>query len=285
MSIQQPDQATEPAAVQPRTDEEHGKDQRAAAESEVAAHDAAAGAAPTAEAVTRPSQQTGSAEVGVVGMAVMGSSLARNMARHGYREALFNRTHSKTQEVVADHGSEGTFVPAETVKEFVASLERPRRIVIMVKAGKGTDATIDTLLPHLEEGDIVVDGGNAYFEDTRRREARLRELGLHFVGAGISGGEVGALEGPSIMPGGSRESYEALGPILEDISAHVGDEPCCTYIGTDGAGHFVKMVHNGIEYADMQFIGEAYELLRPVWTPTRWLTSSRPGIAVTLIPT
>ncbi|MFL6044780.1 MAG: NADP-dependent phosphogluconate dehydrogenase [Propionibacteriaceae bacterium] len=262
MSMQQPGQATESAGVQPRTDEERGKDQRAAAESEVAAHDAAGGAAPTAQAEARPSGQTGSAEVGVVGMAVMGSSLARNMARHGYRVALFNRTHSKTQEVVTDHGSEGTFVPAETVEEFVASLERPRRIVIMVKAGKGTDATIDSLLPHLEEGDIVVDGGNAYFEDTRRREARLREMGLHFVGAGISGGEVGALEGPSIMPGGSRESYEALGPILEDISAHVGDEPCCTYIGTDGAGHFVKMVHNGIEYADMQFIGEAYELLK-----------------------
>jgi hypothetical protein len=142
-------------------------------------------------------------------MAVMGSSLARNMARHGYRVALFNRTHSKTQEVVADHGSEGTFVPAETVEEFVASLERPRRIVIMVKAGKGTDATIDTLLPHLEEGDIVVDGGNAYFDDTRRREARLRELGLHFVGAGISGGEVGALEGPSIMVGIARGQTSA----------------------------------------------------------------------------
>jgi 6-phosphogluconate dehydrogenase len=264
MSMQQPGQATQSAAVQPKTDQEYGKDPRAAAESEVAAHDAAeqGSAAPVAEAEAKPSPETGSAEVGVIGMAVMGSSLARNMAHHGYRVALFNRTYSKTQEVVADHGSEGTFVPAETVEEFVASLERPRRIVIMVKAGKSTDATIDTLLPHLEEGDIVVDGGNAYFEDTRRREARLRELGLHFVGAGISGGEVGALEGPSIMPGGSRESYEALGPILEDISAHVGDEPCCTYIGTDGAGHFVKMVHNGIEYADMQFIGEAYELLK-----------------------
>jgi 6-phosphogluconate dehydrogenase len=178
MSIQQPDQATESATVQPKTDEEYGKDQRAAAESEVAAHEAAAGAAPSAEAESRPSQQTGSAEVGVIGMAVMGSSLARNMAHHGYRVPLFNRTYSKTQVVMADHASEGTFVPAETVEAFVASLERPRRIVIMVKAGKGTDATVDTLLPHLEEGDIVVDGGNAYFEDTRRREARLRELRL-----------------------------------------------------------------------------------------------------------
>ncbi|WP_022909525.1 NADP-dependent phosphogluconate dehydrogenase [Aestuariimicrobium kwangyangense] len=202
------------------------------------------------------------AEVGVIGMAVMGSSLARNMAHKGYRVAIFNRTLAKTQHVIDQHGSEGTFLPAETVEQFVASLEQPRRIVIMVQAGKGTDATIDSLIPHLEAGDIVVDGGNAFYEDTRRREAKLRELGFHFVGAGISGGEVGALEGPSIMPGGSKESYEALGPILEKISAHVGDEPCCTYIGTDGAGHFVKMVHNGIEYADMQFIGEAYELLK-----------------------
>jgi 6-phosphogluconate dehydrogenase len=262
MSIQQPAQGTGPAEPQPRTDEEHNKDQRAAAETEVAAYDADENRAATAEADARRTQEIDSAEVGVIGMAVMGSSLARNMARHEYRVALFNRTYGRAQQVVADHGSEGSFLPAETIEEFVAALERPRRIVIMVKAGKGTDATIDTLLPHLEEGDIVVDGGNAYFEDTRRREARLRELGLHFVGAGISGGEVGALEGPSIMPGGSRESYDALGPILEDISAHVGDEPCCTYIGTDGAGHFVKMVHNGIEYADMQFIGEAYELLK-----------------------
>ncbi len=199
-----------------------------------------------------------------MGMAVMGSSLARNMARHGYRTAIFNRTQAKTDLVVAEYGHEGTFVPAATIEEFVASLERPRRIVIMVAAGPGTDASIDSLLPHLEPGDIVVDGGNAHYEDTRRREARLRDLGFHFVGAGISGGEVGALEGPSIMPGGSVESYQALGPILEDISAHVGDEPCCAHIGTDGAGHYVKMVHNGIEYADMQFIGEAYELLRAV---------------------
>jgi 6-phosphogluconate dehydrogenase len=219
MSIQQPGQGTEAAEERPRTDEERNKDQRAAAETEVAAYDADKGSALAAEADRRPTQETGSAEVGVVGMAVMGSSLARNMARHGFQVALFNRTYSRTQQVVAHHGSEGSFLPAETIEEFVASLERPRRIVIMVKAGKGTDATIDTLLPNLEEGDIVVDGGNAYFEDTRRREARLRELGLHFVGAGISGGEVGALEGPSIMPGGSRESYDALGPILEDISA------------------------------------------------------------------
>ena len=202
------------------------------------------------------------AQVGVIGMAVMGSNLARNLARRGFRVALYNRTAARTDEVIALHGFEGDFAPSHDLADFVASLERPRRIILMVKAGGPTDATIDALIPLLEEGDIVVDGGNSFFQDTRRREQRLRGLGLHFVGAGISGGEVGALEGPSIMPGGSPESYEALGPILERIAADVDGEPCCTHIGADGAGHFVKMVHNGIEYADMQFIGEAYELLR-----------------------
>ena len=202
------------------------------------------------------------AQVGVIGMAVMGSNLARNLAHKGFRVALYNRTASRTDEVMRLHGSEGNFVPSHELADFVASLERPRRIILMVKAGGATDATIDALIPLLQEGDIVVDGGNSYFQDTRRREQRLRDLGLHFVGAGISGGEVGALEGPSIMPGGSAESYEALGPILERIAADADGEPCCTYIGTDGAGHFVKMVHNGIEYADMQFIGEAWTLLK-----------------------
>ena len=202
------------------------------------------------------------AQVGVIGMAVMGSNLARNLARRGFRVALYNRTAARTDEVIALHGSEGDFAPFHELADFVASLERPRRVILMVKAGGPTDATIDALVPLLEKGDTVVDGGNSFFQDTRRREQRLRDLGLHFVGAGISGGEVGALEGPSIMPGGSPESYEALGPILERIAADVNGEPCCTYIGTDGAGHFVKMVHNGIEYADMQFIGEAYELLK-----------------------
>ena len=202
------------------------------------------------------------AQVGVIGMAVMGSNLARNLARRGFRVALYNRTTARTDEVIALHGSEGDFAPFHELTDFVASLERPRRVILMVKAGGPTDATIDALVPLLEKGDIVVDGGNSFFQDTRRREQRLRDLGLHFVGAGISGGEVGALEGPSIMPGGSPESYEALGPILERIAADVDGEPCCTHIGADGAGHFVKMVHNGIEYADMQFIGEAYELLK-----------------------
>ena len=201
------------------------------------------------------------ANIGVVGLAVMGSNLARNLARHGHVVAVHNRSHSRTATLLEEHGSEGTFVGSETLEDFVSSLERPRRVIIMVKAGAGTDAVIDQLVPLLEEGDIVVDGGNAHFADTRRREAALREHGLHFVGTGISGGEVGALEGPSIMPGGSKESYAALGPILESIAAQVDGEACCAWMGPDGAGHFVKMVHNGIEYADMQFIAEAYDVL------------------------
>ena len=202
------------------------------------------------------------AQVGVVGLAVMGANLARNLARHGHVVALYNRTTARTDDLVALHGAEGTFLAAPDLEQFVAALERPRRVLLMVMAGAPTDATIDALVPLLDPGDIVVDGGNAHYEDTRRREQALRARGLHFVGAGISGGEEGALLGPSIMPGGSRESYEALGPLLEDIAAKVDGEPCCAWMGTDGAGHFVKMVHNGIEYADMQFIAEAYDLLR-----------------------
>ncbi|HHV19963.1 MAG TPA: NADP-dependent phosphogluconate dehydrogenase [Propionibacterium sp.] len=202
------------------------------------------------------------ARVGVIGMAVMGSNLARNFARNGIPTAVYNRTYARTEHVMEAHADEGEFFPAEKLSDFVASLEQPRRIIIMVKAGAGTDAVIDELVPLLADGDIVVDGGNAHYEDTRRREARLRGEGLHFVGAGISGGEEGALHGPCIMPGGSRESYAALGPLLERIAADYEGEPCCTWIGTDGAGHFVKMVHNGIEYADMQFIAEAYDVLR-----------------------
>jgi 6-phosphogluconate dehydrogenase len=202
------------------------------------------------------------AHIGVTGLAVMGRNLARNLARHGHPVAVHNRTVAKTKDLVEEFGHEGTFLPAETPEQFVASLERPRRLVVMVKAGAPTDAVIDEFAPLLEPGDMIVDGGNAHFADTRRREAALRERGLHFVGTGISGGEEGALHGPSIMPGGSPESYEALGPLLEDIAAKVDGEPCCAHVGPDGAGHFVKMVHNGIEYADMQLIGEAYDLLR-----------------------
>jgi len=202
------------------------------------------------------------AQIGVTGLAVMGRNLARNFARNGYTVAVHNRSPEKMHSLLAEHGDEGTFVGSESLADFVASLERPRKIVIMVQAGNATDAVIDGLVPLLDKGDIVVDAGNAHFPDTRRREAALRELGLHFVGAGVSGGEEGALLGPSIMPGGPAESYETLGPILEQISAKVDGEPCCTHVGPDGAGHFVKMVHNGIEYADMQLIGEAYDLLR-----------------------
>ncbi len=206
-----------------------------------------------------------SAQIGVTGLAVMGRNLARNFARNGYSVAVHNRTAAKTRALVEEFGDEGTFVAAETAEEFVAALERPRRLVIMVKAGEPTDAVIREFAPLLEPGDMIIDGGNAHFADTRRREKELREQGLHFVGTGVSGGEEGALLGPSIMPGGSVESYATLGPMLEKISAKAADgTPCVTHCGPDGAGHFVKMVHNGIEYADMQLIAEAYHLLRSV---------------------
>lgn len=203
----------------------------------------------------------GVADIGVTGMAVMGSNLARNLARNGFAVAIHNRSVGRTEKVMAEHGSEGAFHPSESMADFVASLKRPRAAIIMVKAGAATDAVIEELASLMEPGDIIVDAGNALFTDTIRREAALRERGLHFVGSGVSGGEEGALNGPSIMPGGSAESYQKLGPIFERISAHVDGEPCCTHVGTDGAGHFVKMVHNGIEYADMQVISEAYELM------------------------
>lgn len=205
---------------------------------------------------------TARAQIGVTGLAVMGRNLARNFARNGFTVAVHNRSYGRTESLIADHSSDGEFIPSESMADFVASLERPRKVIIMVKAGAATDAVIAELVPLLDEGDIIIDAGNAHFPDTRRREAELKEHGLHFVGTGVSGGEEGALNGPSIMPGGSKESYESLGPILEQISAHVDGVPCCTYIGPDGAGHFVKMVHNGIEYADMQLIAEAYDLLK-----------------------
>jgi 6-phosphogluconate dehydrogenase len=195
------------------------------------------------------SDTTGTAQIGVTGLAVMGSNIARNFAHHGYTVALHNRSVAKTDALLSEHGSEGKFVRSETIPEFLAALEKPRRVLIMVKAGDPTDAVINELADAMEEGDIIIDGGNALYTDTIRREKAMRERGLHFVGAGISGGEEGALNGPSIMPGGPAESYKSLGPLLEDI-------------GPDGAGHFVKMVHNGIEYSDMQLIGEAYQLLR-----------------------
>ncbi len=202
------------------------------------------------------------AEIGVTGLAVMGRNLARNLARHGYRVAVHNRSHERTERLIAEHGGEGSFLPNESLADFVASLRRPRAIIVMVKAGEATDAVIDELVELLEDGDIVVDCGNAHYADTRRRERQLAERKLHFVGSGVSGGEEGALKGPSIMPGGSAQAYDKLGPIFESIAAEVDGTPCCVHVGPDGAGHFVKMVHNGIEYADMQLIAEAYDLLR-----------------------
>jgi len=188
--------------------------------------------------------------------------MPRNFPRHDYTVAVYNRSTEKTDAFMAEYGKDGNFIPSTTIKEFVASLERPRRALIMVQAGEATDAVIAQLADAMDKGDIIIDGGNSLFTDTIRREADMSARGLHFVGAGISGGEEGALNGPSIMPGGPAESYESLGPLLESIAAHVDDVPCCTHIGPNGAGHFVKMVHNGIEYADMQVIGEAYHLLR-----------------------
>jgi 6-phosphogluconate dehydrogenase len=216
-------------------------------------------------------RMSSNAQIGITGLAVMGRNLARNFARHGYTVAIHNRTPSRTRELAKEFAHEGTFVPAETAEQFVAALERPRRLMVMVKAGEATDAVINEFAPLLEPGDMIIDGGNAHFADTRRRERELHERGIHFVGTGVSGGEEGALNGPSIMPGGSAQAYAVLGPMLESISAHVDGEPCCTHIGTDGAGHFVKMVHNGIEYADMQLIAEAYDLLRQVagYTPAQ----------------
>ncbi|MGY1729944.1 NADP-dependent phosphogluconate dehydrogenase [Geodermatophilus sp. SYSU D01045] len=201
-------------------------------------------------------------DVGVTGLATMGANLARNLARHGCRVVLHNRTQARTEALVAAHGDEGAFVPTGSVEEFVAALARPRKVVVMVQAGASTEAVVEEVARLLEPGDVLVDGGNARYTDTIRRTQALARRGVHFVGCGISGGEEGALLGPSIMPGGSAEAYAIVGPLLESIAAVVDGTPCCTHVGTDGAGHFVKMVHNGIEYADMQLIAEAYDLLR-----------------------
>jgi len=202
-------------------------------------------------------------QIGVIGLAVMGRNLALNIESRGFTVSVFNRSPEKTKELIAEFPDK-KLVGTYTVEEFVASLERPRKILIMVKAGSATDATIEQLLPYLEEGDIVIDGGNAYFPDTQRRNRELSARGINFIGAGVSGGEEGALKGPAIMPGGQEEAYKLVEPILTSISAKVNGDPCCTYIGPDGAGHYVKMVHNGIEYGDMQLICEAYHLLKDV---------------------
>ena len=203
-------------------------------------------------------------QIGVVGMAVMGKNLALNIESRGYSVALYNRTVSKTEAVVEEHPDKN-LKATYSVEEFVDSIEKPRRIVLMVQAGKGTDATIQSLLPHLDKGDVLIDGGNTFFKDTIRRSEALADSGINFIGTGVSGGEEGALKGPSIMPGGQKEAYELVAPILEQISAKSEDgEPCVTYIGPNGAGHYVKMVHNGIEYGDMQLIAESYDLMQNI---------------------
>ncbi|ETS29419.1 phosphogluconate dehydrogenase (NADP(+)-dependent, decarboxylating) [Photorhabdus temperata] len=200
-------------------------------------------------------------QIGVVGMAVMGRNLALNIESRGYSVSIFNRSSDKTDEVIAENPGK-KLVPSYTIEEFVDSLEKPRRILLMVKAGEATDKTIASLTPHLDKGDILIDGGNTYFQDTIRRNRELSAQGFNFIGTGVSGGEEGALKGPSIMPGGQKEAYELVAPILQEIAAKAEGEPCVAYIGPDGAGHYVKMVHNGIEYGDMQLIAEAYSLLK-----------------------
>ena len=203
-------------------------------------------------------------QIGVVGMAVMGRNLALNIESRGYSVSIFNRSSSKTDEVIALHPDK-KLVPTYTVEEFVDSLEKPRRILLMVKAGEATDKTIQSLLPHLDKGDILIDGGNTFFQDTIRRNEMLANSGINFIGTGVSGGEEGALNGPAIMPGGQKDAYDLVAPILEEIAAKADDgAPCVTYVGPNGAGHYVKMVHNGIEYGDMQLIAESYDILRRV---------------------
>ena len=200
-------------------------------------------------------------DIGIIGLSVMGRSLALNMADHGIRVAGYNRSRAVTEEVVRQHPHEN-LTPFYSLDELVAALTRPRRIMLMIQAGAPVDAVIRQLEPLLEQGDIILDGGNSFFEDTRRRSAALAEKGIQYFGVGISGGEEGARHGPSIMPGGDKNAYPLIQPILEAIAATAEGTPCCTYIGPDGAGHYVKMVHNGIEYADMQLIAESYLLLK-----------------------
>lgn len=200
--------------------------------------------------------------VGMIGLAVMGSNLAQNIERNGYPCAVYNRSHDVTAEFM-ERVKGRKFVPSTTLEEFVTSMQSPRQIMIMVKAGAAVDAVIDSLLPLLSKGDIIMDGGNSYFTDTQRREKKCKQAGIHFLGVGISGGEEGALNGASIMPGGPRDAWQIVAPLFEKISAKA-PHPCTAYIGPDGAGHFVKMVHNGIEYGDMQLIAEAYDILQNV---------------------
>lgn len=207
-------------------------------------------------------------DIGLIGLAVMGENLVLNMESKGFTVAVYNRTTSVTEKFGAGRGKGKNFVIAKTLEEFIGALKRPRKAQIMVKAGAPVDAVIDQLVPLLERGDIIIDGGNSLWTDTQRREKALKEKGIHFFGVGVSGGEEGALKGPSIMPGGSKEGWEAVGPIYTKIAAIAEGEPCCRHMGPDGAGHYVKMAHNGIEYGDMQLICEAYAILKAALQPS-----------------
>jgi len=203
------------------------------------------------------------ADIGLIGLAVMGENLVLNMERNGYTVAVFNRTVGKVDRFINGRGKNKKFIGAHTIEEFTGSLERPRKVMLLVKAGQPVDDFIEMLLPHLEAGDIIIDGGNSHFPDTIRRTRYVESRGLLYIGTGVSGGEEGALLGPSIMPGGSADAWPHVKGILQAISARVEDgTPCCDWVGDDGAGHFVKMVHNGIEYGDMQLISEAYNLMK-----------------------
>ena len=202
------------------------------------------------------------ADIGLWGLAVMGENLILNMESKGFTVAAFNRTTEKTRRFAEGRAKGKNIIPAYEVKDFIDSIAPPRKVMIMVKAGKPVDMVIEQILPYLEKGDLIIDGGNSYFGDTIRRCNQLKEKGLLYIGTGVSGGEEGALKGPSIMPGGSQEAYALVEPIFTKISAKVDGEPCCTYIGDNGAGHYVKMVHNGIEYGDMELICEAYNLMK-----------------------
>jgi 6-phosphogluconate dehydrogenase len=200
----------------------------------------------------------------MIGLGVMGQNLALNVEDHGFSVAVWNYETDWVDRFIAEHGVERRMVGTKSLEDFVAALERPRRIMMMIKAGAPVDQTLAKLAPLLDEGDVVIDGGNSWFKDTQRREAEMRAHNIHFVGSGVSGGETGARFGPSLMPGGSPEAYEHVRPVFESIAARSDSGPCVTYVGTDGAGHFVKMVHNGIEYGDMQLIAEAYAVLKLV---------------------
>jgi 6-phosphogluconate dehydrogenase len=210
-----------------------------------------------------PEQTPQTAQVGMIGLAVMGENLAMNIERNGFPIAVYNRSPEKVDDFVARNRGKRV-IGTRSPEEFVRSLERPRRMILLVKAGEAVDKTIESVRPYLEEGDIIIDGGNSYFLDTERRERQLKGEGLNFIGSGVSGGEKGALWGPSLMPGGDPQAYEKIRPVWEAIAAKVDDGPCVTYIGPGGAGHYVKMVHNGIEYGDMQLIAESYDIMRRV---------------------